>query len=197
MAPLSTQIYTWGVFRDPVEWIDFESTAGILHCGKCDDQWCKHIEFVITEGKDAEEVWDGLTALSQRPLLVPVFPSYGLMHSIRLVEPEFVLPYPAYKVKELNGTKSYGMVTEGDGRSVIRMMLISDLLANNNIDECNKKSHSFKQELVFKKNMADSTGRLAECWSLLHLGGCVSCVVGLPDDASFDDLVPDKESNWS
>lgn len=184
----------WSI--DPLEEIVVTAVDGNpLVCTQHDLEWCKHLEEILSYRSDSQEIFSpDHESVEQWVCVVPIFPTHGLFHSVKLKWIPF--PVPALDITDIDDDKSYGILAEGDGRAVIREMLIFDLMADRRDNIlCKSKSHKFAHEMLLAKHLEDKKWRLIEKWCILKTGKCHSCLEpGSTED--FSDLVPNKEKNW-
>jgi hypothetical protein len=156
-----------------------------------DRWWCVDIEDYVRAGKDAETVYQ------QTQLVVPVFPRHNLWATVNLDDKEIAgsrrLLVPTRTGGNfVSGTDVVGLVSQGDGRWVIRNMLIDwafpkyrtkhrtstgQLVTTGSI-ECESRSHSLAAERYLKA-LTDNNAKqdvVASMWSTVYEGLCLYCL---------------------
>lgn len=181
-----------------------EADDGVaLKCLDHADSWCDHLEAAITEGADSVEIFsEEHSEIAAFVCVVPIFPTYNIFDSVVLTWIPFAVP--ALQVSRIESdpiTESdFGILAEGDGRRVIREMLLNDFIAKvNNADlpiVCKSKSHKFAEEMQLAKNVQSDRMTLIERWCVAKIGKCLTCFTRSTGE-DFSDLVPDKDrANW-
>lgn len=168
-------------------------------CTECLLVWCTHLEFWLSEYADSEDIFGEHHADTESFVVtLPVFPTYNLFGSVmlwRMLE----WPVPAYSVSQLNDPpgKSFGFISEGEGRVSIRSLMLAESWNTTAKLKCDSQGHGFKDEMKFQKNIIDSKMKHIERYLLRFQGACFSCTERI-NGLDFDDLVPDKEPTpWS
>jgi hypothetical protein len=152
--------------------------------------WCEHIQFLVENDLDSSSIFEPYL---YHILQIPMMPSLGLWTKIRL---DPVNAITAYSVTNLgfsgNRDDFLGMIHPGEGRRVIRLMMLDWFKGHVDYENliCPSSKHSYIAEMVFKSDARQGLTRwLPQVWSIWEAGCCLICSGILNED--FGDLVPE------
>lgn len=160
--------------------------------------WCAGIEKFIKTGRDMLMIWDK-TPESMHPdtqyLQVPVFPTYNIWTRVTLT---LDTRYERYQITwaksdDLLDSEVLGYLNPGEGRSVVRSLLIQKMETEHELPKtCGAYAHNFNEEMQFRKRIQGPYAP-AEHWMIWTTGRCIACERRLLE-AFSDDVVPGRES---
>lgn len=166
------------VQADPL--IQVYSDREVLRCSRCtppgSEPWCEHLAKVVTDNKDGEEgmVYD----LSN--VLIPMFPTHGLF-TLASLDPNEKAGGRKIFVNQPNEPQPQfiGFLMPGEGRKVIRAMLIDWAIPNYNpaTTQCNSRIHSAPAERYLQRCLEAQKGSLgyAQKWCIITEKLCLMC----------------------
>lgn len=203
-------------FADPTQDATFTETRGVLECDQCNLRYCGHIQEVLRTALDAQTIWienltvdpdDKMLDPTGMEIMVPLFPDQNVYAWVKITENlggSWVVEICDQELKD----EFLGMLTVGEGRSVLRRMVYAwlaerfDCTGPMTVDQaprCKAASHNKPSRMrQFAEHLHSNPRlRLAELYCLLTTDMCVSCQHGIggPDpkaDTDFGDLVPEK-----
>lgn len=193
--------------------------GGHLTCESHDNLWCEHIESVIKNDVDAASI-ESLSMQSMHldseyiPVSVPLIPTYGIFAKVivmPLVRPEYAakvyLQSPPQTESEHVVTGDdclIGMITEGEGRRVIRSLVVTAFwpVMQQKLRPCMSTLHNYERAAEHSLYPGDKSDRerLAMAWTTHWYSKCYPCFTDEGPGQKFDDdLIPDTEptrSSW-
>jgi hypothetical protein len=177
--------------------VGVEENTSLLRCLRCNETWCEHVASVVTDAEDAVTLWEDLEKDDgDADLLIPLYPSGGIwvLTALRAV-PDFASARMILLHNEQeSSTYELGFLSRGDGRGVVRSILI-DWFSGMYGEEkrrCPLTSHGYREEMAYAENMKSIP--FYENWSIWHDGKCLSCARGV-DTQDFSDLIPQIDDN--
>lgn len=142
--------------------------------------WCEHIERVITEGNDAalygEEYAVGNFA--SRSVVVPLRPTQAFWVRVQVGEIYDDQPFCSLSIPARGQATMLGYITDGDGRLVMRQMVIAYLRGKYlSAPPCRHPHHQGRLWSTYDKRdqHAMPTDGLAQIHSLLLRNKCLNC----------------------
>jgi hypothetical protein len=182
------------------------SNTGEVFCAFCKEaqKWCSHLQNSMLDYSDSKLIW-GLFPETESPneieIEIPVFPSFDFWEKVSLVRNTT----GSNPVKEIFWTEItsqdhtfLGFLNPGEGRQVIRLLLIQQLWINFDIvnSACLSSTHGPQEQVRwYKQTSPNSNLRPIQFWSVYRTGLCLLCLKKLN---SISDLVPDKEGSvWN
>lgn len=173
---------------------------GDVHCNQCTDEvWCVHVKRDFVNHADSALIWHKANNgeyLTSLVLLVPMFPESGNIWvevDLRFRDSSALLSVPIYSAWISNPTISQstciGYITPGEGRAVIRNLIIEFMRASGNPGECKSPAHNYAAQMQWERDKRTSRAH-AQIFSVWWFGKCLSCVKGSVLD---DDLIPGKQ----
>lgn len=154
--------------------------------------WCMHIELLTIENGDADWIWSWAPTFE---VMIPMFPTSGLWvrASLRLVE-KYDACVVSIETDESTEHIRMGFLHEGEGRNVIRQMILDwfdgQFGASTDL-KCMSASHKLSSEVVWGDAMRDANKRILNFWSVWDTHTCVYCRNG---EGDISDLIPDASS---
>ena len=176
--------------------VDISSDAeGRLKCLACATNWCEHIQFAITNGLDAYQLWSRVTIERQAATLIPLMPRQGLWVKILFeqVNDEVIrLDYwDKAPISREGWSEFVGFLNKGESRMHVRQMVFDWFMQYRNIDlyTCAGSRHSWQIEMQMAQQCRKSEiDHFIHTWSLKFTGFCNMCNT---TGSSFDpDLIP-------
>jgi len=192
---------------------------GHIKCETDQKYWCKHISIALKENLDAESLWnefisdqDGLPFQIE----IPVNPDKNLWATVILNNAK--LAYPGMTViyyetgrerkspilhTSLVGSESehfVGYIHPGDGRMIVRTMLINWFKGNVPVKNlhCTSGSHKYSQEMIWEADVADESKKWFQYWCCYTTGHCISCASGQSSKTDWpEDLIPGDDKKVS
>lgn len=189
----------------------YEKHSGHLVCDTCTSLWCKHIETVMNQAKDAQGI-EEMTMQAMHagheylPFSIPLMPSEGIFAKVivmPLVRPNYVAK--VYLQSPPNTTSGMiiagddqllGIITSGEGRRVIRSLTVEFLwpAMETRPTACVSTLHNYER----KANVETFPGnhpakdKLLMAWANLWYSKCYPCFRDEGAQVEFDsDLIPD------
>lgn len=171
---------------------------GYLKCSECGLEswnWCPHIEDSVRAHADAESIWNIQDEQLPHFIEVPMYPSAMLWAPVELRKSDLI-PTALRIVFYEEAPKlpiDLGFINPGDGRLVMRSMLIEyfeSQIMRGRPFACESSSHGYKQEMKWQDNCRTNL-RIFEYWSIYRNKVCLAC---WDDIMNFSkDLVPSSE----
>lgn len=178
----------------------FSTKTGLLICLTCKLGWCSHIEKVVKEGLDSKSIWTDFIFHDQGRLIVPILPTDWYLFATALIVPNG----DDFEVKVAGGTDAVipdefdiGMISKGDGRSQIRMMIVDWLRMIAPAYPgglCSSAKHSIGVEVrMADEYKNDQRAILAHAWCFKWYKKCAICTqLEGPRPSAFDrNLIPE------
>lgn len=149
--------------------------------------WCEHIQEVITSGHDAPSVWaHGFSVDPWTPFVdVPVMPTQEIWAKVRLDQAsDSVLKVNLHAPPQRNPPDGYspfiGFISEGEGRAVIRQMLIGwfEPWYNQHSRDvpCGSIHHTPGRTMqVIRQGDANPVNKFINAWTLFFFQQCMIC----------------------
>lgn len=167
---------------------------GALHCSesghtplKGKTAWCKDVEYAIRANLDANWCFD------PGQLIVPMFPTFYQFAEVRVDDNVLAgsrqLYIPIRKGGNFtDGLDFVGFISPGEGRMILRGMLVEWMTNKQSLIVCESKLHGFKAEKI-ANSYADNPGwTAANSWACLTDGLCMPCMSSLNNDTGLDFL---------
>lgn len=153
--------------------------------------WCTHIEGAVRDNADSEAIFDANEELGF--LEIPMFPSLNLWARVRLALNVKLEAYKVYMDWDGNpptDSNFLGFLHHGEGRMVIRSMILNFFEGEVNLSSlaCKSSAHKMRQEIDWQKSLNDPNKRIPQLWSVYQNGACIACTMSAGEWA---DLVPD------
>lgn len=178
----------------------FSTESGMLYCKTCNLGWCDHVETVIMEMRDSKSIWNDFTWYDQTRLIVPILPNDWYLFADALIVPngeDFEVKVSGGRSASIPDTYDIGMISRGDGRAQIRMMIvdwIKMIAPAQPSGLCGSPNHGFAHEhQLDQEYRTDKRAILAHAWCLKWYKKCALCTrVEGPKPTSFDSsLIPE------
>lgn len=179
----------------------FSSMHGFLYCVTCHGGWCNHVETVIKEGLDSKSIWNDFTWHDQTRLVVPILPNDWFLFGEVLLVPngdDFEVQVSGGAAAGVAKSTEYiGMISRGDGRAQIRMMIVDwlKMIAPESPGGlCSSPNHGIGVEVrMSSQYKSDPRAILAHAWCLKWYNKCAICTQNEgPRPSSFDaNLIPE------
>ena len=178
----------------------YSTMSGFLYCATCKSGWCNHIETVIKEGRDSKSIWNDFTWHDQQRLLVPILPTDWYLFATALLVPngdDFEVKVGGGRDSTLPDVYDVGLISKGDGRAQIRMMIIDWLKMNaypSSAGLCISGIHTMGTEArVATQYQTDQRALLAHTFCFKWYKKCAICTqVEGPKPSAFNrNLIPE------
>lgn len=192
-------------FRSIVTDAVVTGTSGYLACRRCVSYWCAHVEKAMKEGLDAHFVFADLREVGDYHLGVPIVPSRNIYAEVWAekwrsdsLKTWLISPQDATQNQMFGDHGIFlGFLNEGEGRNVLRQMILaefaSDFVEIEPQGKCKSPSHNvFTQKAIELACNNDAGARVANGWCMRFYNKCVSCFAAEGASNDFDpDLVPE------
>lgn len=189
----------------------YEKNSGHLVCDTCASLWCGHIETVMHLAKDAP----GIEEMTMRamlngheylPISVPLMPTEGIFARVivmPLVRPNYVAkvylqspPNTTSKMIITGDDQLLGMITSGEGRKVIRSLLVEFLwpAMESKPTGCKSTLHNYERKAILDTfpGRRSAKDKLLMAWANMWYNKCYPCFQDEGAKVDFDpDLIPD------
>lgn len=180
--------------------------SGHLVCKVHKQLWCEDIKDVIMESKDSADM-DALTAAATEPVLIyvpisPVNDIFAKVYVERLPREKFVgkvylqSPHDALPESRATGDDLFvGLVTQGDGRLSIKLMVTSwfDQITKPDLTSlCRSSLHTWgrKAEVAGWLKAKKQLGQFIQAWHVHWHGRCMQCYAEEGTPGWDSDLIP-------
>jgi hypothetical protein len=178
----------------------FSTKGGLLYCDTCKMGWCSHVETAIVEMKDSKSIWNDFAWHDQTRLVVPILPTDWFLFADALIVPngnDFEVKVSGGKNAAIPDAYDIGMISRGDGRAQIRMMIvdwIKMIAPAKPVGLCSSTKHGIDIEFrVDGEYRTDKRAILAHAWCFKWYKKCAICTrVEGPKPSTFDpNLIPE------
>lgn len=178
----------------------FSTKGGLLYCDTCKMGWCPHVETAIVEMQDSKSIWNDFAWHDQTRLLVPILPTDWFLFADALIVPngdDFEVKVSGGKNAAIPDAYDIGMISRGDGRAQIRMMIVDWLKMTAPAKPgglCSSTKHGIGIEVRMNEEYrTDKRAILAHTWCLKWYKKCALCTqVEGPKPSTFDpNLIPE------
>jgi hypothetical protein len=191
----------------PDEVLVQELPNGFLQCeNDGTDVWCSHIESVITNNLDSISMWERKGAFVDADgkefasiiVQVPLAPTKKIWLEAELQSCDMPqtrwLVLPEFEAVEL---PPLGFVHEGEGRGVLRSMILDWFNGVSDPDAtCSNKGHGWDAQMVWEADLLHSgLDRFAQLWSVFTANECLTCSSKTFDLSEFVP-VEEKGAGW-
>jgi hypothetical protein len=173
-----------------------DNKIGFLKCNDCAENWCRHIELAINQNEDAETLWqifdkeldDEGGSLS---IYVPISPKNKLWAVVDF-QRSALIPgvMNAFLVRPERPPIMLGFFNRGDGRLVMRSVILDWFMSLDSYPECADGTHGWQAERNWQANLLNSTTKWYEYWCVYFYEKCLTCFQKNMN-LDFSDLIPD------
>lgn len=178
----------------------YSTKSGLLYCLDCKLGWCVDIAQAVTEMKDSKSIWDDFTFHDQTRLIVPILPNDWYLFADALIVPngsDFEVKVSGGKGAAIPDAYDIGMISRGDGRAQIRLMIVDwlKMIAPTSPGGlCSSSRHGIGVEVrVDEEYRTDKRAILAHAWCFKWYKKCAICTqIEGPKPSAFDSsLIPE------
>ena len=158
------------------------SPNGHIRCTTCDSLWCAHTEAQVVDHSDSVVIWNRSATteplVAEMSLAIPMFPTVNLWTTVQLVlDLTFAARYEVHWNRALGEFVQIGSINRGEGRRVIREMLVEHMYGDRaRPDQCEAGIHFLKAEKNWQASRF-SPQRAAWDWCVYTTGMCLTCLI--------------------
>lgn len=160
------------------------TVPGYLKCGVCSAIWCTHIRDIIQRGEDASSMWEEFHSEQWDLVSIPLVPTDSI-HIVTILEPiseeiDYALSVSVHLPGDTPSKLSpfLGHINEGEGRSVIREMIIDwfEPEVEKPQEKCLSHRHDRSRDYHLYKHLnGNYNKRYSNQWTLHFFRLCMKC----------------------
>lgn len=176
------------------------TSSGLLVCQLDKMAWCIHVQGVISTGADSKSIWVDYKSDDVTRLIVPILPNDWYLFADALIVPngdDFEVKVSGGKNAAIPDAFDIGMISRGDGRAQIRMMIVDWLKMIAPASPgglCGSTRHGIGTEVqMAEEYRTDKRAILAHAWCFKWYKKCAICTqIEGPKPSAFDSsLIPE------